>query len=153
MVTRKKVPSFKLPTSASQAGAGESAIGSYKPVDSFKHDKGLAPVQRKFIPSREEAGQEDDAVAGQPTVKAVPLNPVTHRGQDPELYWMHKYGEDDAQTQLDIDIRSLYRHEHIAPKKSLPACIASKARPMRKMSCSSTSYLATRWPWTSWTSP
>ena len=128
MATRKKTSSSKVPTSASQAGAGESAIGSYKPVDSLKHDRGLAPVQRIFIPSREEAGQEDDAVAGQPTVKAVPLNPVTHRGQDPELYWMHKYGEDDAQTQLEIDIRSLYRHEHIAPEKIIARLYSLKGK-------------------------
>ena len=88
-------------------------MGANKPVDSVKHAK----AQRLFIPSREEAGQEADALQGHPTVKAVPLNPVTHRGQDPELYWMHKYDADDQQTALQVDIRSLYRHEHIAPEK------------------------------------
>lgn len=109
MATRKP----KTPT----ATAGETAIGSYKPVDSLRHDKGLKPVERSFIPSREEAGQEADAIAGLPTRKAVPLNPVTRRGQDPELYWLDKYGDDDAQADLQVDIRSLYRVEHIVPEK------------------------------------
>ena len=114
MATRKKPAA---PPSASKASAGETAIGSYKPVDALKHDKGLTPAARPFIPSSEEKGQEADAIADLPTAKAVPLNPVTRRGQDPELYWMHKYGEDDAQQQLEVDIRSLYRHEHVAPEK------------------------------------
>ena len=109
MATRKP----KIPT----ATAGETAIGSYKPVDSLRHDKGLKPIERPFIPSREEAGQEQDAIAGLPTRKAVPLNPVTRRGQDPELYWLNKYGDDDQQADLQVDIRSLYRVEHIAPEK------------------------------------
>jgi adenine-specific DNA-methyltransferase len=114
MATRKKTPA---PPSASRASAGETAIGSYKPVDSLRHDKGLAPVERPFIPSTEEQGWEAEAIAGLPTRKNAPLNPVTRRGQDPELYWMHKYGEGDDQEQLQVDIRSLYRHEHIAPEK------------------------------------
>lgn len=100
-----------------KATAGETAIGSYKPVDSLRHDKGLQPIERTFIPSREEAGQEADAIAGLPTRKTVPLNPVTRRGQDPELYWLDKYGDDDAQADLQVDIRSLYRVEHIVPEK------------------------------------
>jgi adenine-specific DNA-methyltransferase len=127
MVTRKK-STPKAPTSASQASAGESAIGSYKPVDSLKHDKGLEPVQRLHIPSREEAGQEADAVADKPTVKGIGLNPVTHRGQDPELFWMHKYGNDDQQKQLEVDIRSLYRHEHIAPEKIIARLYSLKGK-------------------------
>ena len=98
--------------SVKKAAAGDSARGANQPVDAIIHiDK-----ERLFIPSREEAGQELDAVAGRPTVREVPLNPVTHRGQDPELYWLGKYGADDKQTRLDIDIRSLYRHEHIEPE-------------------------------------
>ena len=85
----------------------------------------------------------------------LPLNPVITRGQDPELFWMHKYGSDEKLTEqlnalqeklkagdlsgartalenlrdtiarryeqpddesLHVDIRSLYRHEHIAPE-------------------------------------
>ena len=128
MVTRKKISPAKAPTSASQASAGESAIGSYKPVDSLKHDKGLEPVQRVHIPSREEAGQENEAVADKPTVKAVPLNPVTHRGQDPELFWLQKYGESDSDEKLDVDIRSLYRHEHVAPEKIISRLYSLKGK-------------------------
>lgn len=84
-----------------------------KKIDSLKHKK----AQRKRIPSREEAGYEVDAPEARNTVARIPLNPVTHRGQDPELFWMHKYGEDDQQHDLDVDIRSLYRHEHIGPEK------------------------------------
>ena len=47
-----------------------------KPVASVRHDK----AQRKQIPSREEAGQEDQAIAGRPTVAEYPVNPVVHRG-------------------------------------------------------------------------
>ncbi len=84
-----------------------------KKIDSLKHKK----AQRKRIPSREEAGYEADTPEARNTVASIPLNPVTHRGQDPELFWMHKYGEDDAQRDLEVDIRSLYRHEHIGPEK------------------------------------
>ncbi len=99
-------------TTSPKATAGDSAKGSHQPVDAIEH----ARDERYVIPSREEAGQEHEAVAGRPTAKTLPLNPVTHRGQDPELYWLGKYGDDDAQAALDIDIRSLYRHEHIAPE-------------------------------------
>ena len=88
-----------------------------KPVDSHKH-KG---DKRPHIPSKEEAGYEEanpkTAEAG--GTASYPKNPVVHRGQDPELFWMNKYGEgeDDGDDRLDVDIRSLYRHEHIAPEK------------------------------------
>ena len=62
-----------------------------KPVKSFKHKE----AKRAHIPSAEEAGYE----AASPKVKeagavALPLNPIITRGQDPELFWMHKYGSD-----------------------------------------------------------
>lgn len=123
-----------------------------KPVKSFKHKD----AKRAHIPSAEEAGYE----AGSPKVREassveLPLNPIISRGQDPELFWMHKYDSDEKLTaQLDeiqaklkagdtagtrtalenlrdvithryqqtedesltVDIRSLYRHEHIAPE-------------------------------------
>ena len=91
------------------AAPGDSSPGAHQPVDALFHKAD----ERLFIPSREEAGQEDAALEGRPASKAVPLNPVTTRGQDPELYWLHKYGPDDRQRQLEVDIRSLYRHEHI----------------------------------------
>lgn len=42
-----------------------------------------------------------------------PCNPVIIRGQDPELFWMHKYGADDRQATMTVDVRALYRMEHI----------------------------------------
>jgi adenine-specific DNA-methyltransferase len=84
-----------------------------KRIDAIHHQKD----KRLLIPSREEAGQEAES----PVVQAkrsvdYPLNPVTTRGQDPELFWMHKYGAADDQAHLSVDIRSLYRHEHIEPE-------------------------------------
>ncbi len=79
--------------------------------------------KRAHIPSKEEAGYED----ANPNVKEgkqqmdIPKNPVVHRGQDPELFWMNKYGEDDNDDRLQVDIRSLYRHEHIAPEQLISA--------------------------------
>lgn len=86
-----------------------------KKITSIKHGE----EKRAHIPSQEEAGYE----AASAKVKAgkkklgLPKNPVVHRGQDPELFWMNKYGPDDADDLLNVDIRSLYRHEHIAPEK------------------------------------
>jgi adenine-specific DNA-methyltransferase len=85
-----------------------------KKVSSIKHKDD----KRVHIPSQEEAGYED----ANPKVKSgkktldLPKNPVVHRGQDPELFWKNKYGEDDQDDRLKVDIRSLYRHEHIAPE-------------------------------------
>ncbi|MCF8332435.1 MAG: site-specific DNA-methyltransferase, partial [Bacteroidales bacterium] len=75
--------------------------------------------KRAHIPSKEEAGYEDanpNVQEGKQTMD-IPKNPVVHRGQDPELFWLNKYGNDDLQDRLQIDIRSLYRHEHIAPER------------------------------------
>lgn len=122
MATQKTLP---------KAQAGDTAKGSRKPVAAIEHAfdaQDAASPKRMFIPSREEAGQEADAVQGLPTVKAVPLNPVTHRGQDPELYWLHKYGVTDQQSALNVDIRSLYRHEHIAPEKIIARLYGFKSR-------------------------
>jgi hypothetical protein len=46
--------------------------------------------------------------AGNPVVQAktaadYPVNPVTTRGQDPELYWMNKYGPGDDETRLPAE--------------------------------------------------
>jgi adenine-specific DNA-methyltransferase len=84
-----------------------------KKITSIKH-KG---DKRAHIPSKEEAGME----TGSEQVKKkdfaeYPVNPVVHRGQDPELFWRNKYGNDDREDLLKIDIRSLYRHEHISPE-------------------------------------
>ncbi len=85
-----------------------------KKVESIKH-KGQ---KRAHIPSNEEAGYEDANVKVKEGKKVIelPKNPVITRGQDPELWWMNKYGNDDLEDMLKIDIRSLYRHEHIAPE-------------------------------------
>src|ERR1035441_4898988 len=85
-----------------------------KKVDSIKHNKD----KRAHIPSKEEAGYEDANIQVQKGKKVLelPKNPVVHRGQDPELFWLNKYDNDDREDLLSIDIRSLYRHEHIAPE-------------------------------------
>ena len=83
-----------------------------KNIKAYKHaDK------RSHTPSTEEAGMEQN----NPAVKSkeqleLPKNPVVHRGQDPELMWMNKYGADEKEERLNVDIRSLYRHEHISPE-------------------------------------
>jgi len=85
-----------------------------KKVESIKH-KG---DKRAHIPSKEEAGYEDANATVQDGKKVLelPKNPVVHRGQDPELFWLNKYGNDDRDDLLRVDIRSLYRHEHMAPE-------------------------------------
>jgi len=84
-------------------------------ADSYKHKKS----SRVLIPSHEEAGAEEASpkVAGAPVKADIPKNPIVRRGQDPELFWLGKYGADDSEDTLRTDIRSLYRHEHIAPEK------------------------------------
>jgi adenine-specific DNA-methyltransferase len=85
-----------------------------KKVESIRHKTD----KRAHIPSKEEAGYEEanEKVSRGKKILELPKNPVTHRGQDPELYWMNKYGNDDRDELLRVDIRSLYRHEHIAPE-------------------------------------
>jgi len=84
-----------------------------KNIESIKHKD-----TRAHIPSKEEAGYEDanEKVHSGRKVLEMPKNPVVHRGQDPELFWLNKYGNDDRENLLRVDIRSLYRHEHIAPE-------------------------------------
>lgn len=84
-----------------------------KKVESIRHKD-----KRVHIPSKEEAGYEEanERVAAGKKTLVLPKNPVAHRGQDPELFWKNKYGNDDRDDLLRIDIRSLYRHEHIAPE-------------------------------------
>ena len=85
-----------------------------KHISSIRHNNDT----RAHIPSKEEAGYEEASEkvqAGKREVE-IPKNPVVHRGQDPELFWLNKYGNDDRDDLLRIDIRSQYRHEHIAPE-------------------------------------
>ena len=83
-------------------------------VDSIKHNH----EQRPHIPSQEEAGTEqaNPAVRNGQAKASYPKNPVVHRGQDPELFWLGKYGADDTEDRLKVDVRSLYRTEHVAPE-------------------------------------
>lgn len=85
-----------------------------KQVESIKH----IADSRVHIPSMEEAGYEEanSKVKEGRNELELPKNPVVHRGQDPELFWLNKYGNDDRDDMLRVDIRSLYRHEHIAPE-------------------------------------
>ena len=85
-----------------------------KKIDSIKHNS-----TRAHIPSKEEAGYENanEKVSKGKDILELSKNPVVHRGQDPELFWMNKYGNDDRDNVLKVDIRSLYRHEHIAPEQ------------------------------------
>ena len=75
--------------------------------------------KRAHIPSGEEAGYEAGSpqVREKADVRKFPRNPVVQRGQDPELFWMNKYGPNDDAQPTTVDIRSLYRHEHIAPEQ------------------------------------
>jgi adenine-specific DNA-methyltransferase len=83
-------------------------------IDSIKHKD----EKRILIPSTEEAGLElaNEIVESGKSELEIPVNPIVTRGYDPELFWMNKYGNDDRQDLLKIDIRSLYRHEHITPE-------------------------------------
>lgn len=85
-----------------------------KKIESIRYTKD----KRSHIPSNEEAGYEEASPRVQDGKKDIelPKNPVVHRGQDPELFWLNKYGNDDREDLLHVDIRSLYRHEHIAPE-------------------------------------
>ena len=81
-----------------------------KPVKSIKHKSD----SRAHIPSAEEAGYESGSMFVQktPDPRTFSLNPIIHRGQDPELNWLDKY----QPQELRVAVRSLYRHEHIAPE-------------------------------------
>jgi adenine-specific DNA-methyltransferase len=94
-------------------------MSAQKPIKAFKHKH----ATRAAIPSHEEAGAEaaSPKVAQGPSAASYPKNPVVHRGQDPELFWLNKYGATDAEDKLPVDIRSLYRHEHIQPEMLLPS--------------------------------
>ncbi len=80
------------------------------PVKAIKHPAD----KRAHIPSGEEAGYESGSpkVQEKPDTAEFPVNPVVHRGQDPELFWLEKY----RTTEIRVPVRSLYRHEHVAPE-------------------------------------
>lgn len=83
-------------------------------IHSYKHPNDNRP----HIPSQEEAGDEQHAptVTAGAAVRGYPRNPVVERGQDPELFWLGKYGADDREAVTAVDVRSLYRSEHVEPE-------------------------------------
>ncbi|OHE87878.1 MAG: hypothetical protein A3G75_08830 [Verrucomicrobia bacterium RIFCSPLOWO2_12_FULL_64_8] len=102
-------------------------MSAQKPIKAFRHKH----ATRAAIPSHEEAGAEaaSPKVASGPASATYPKNPVVHRGQDPELFWLNKYSPSEGlakeggavDDRLPVDIRSLYRHEHIQPEMLLPS--------------------------------
>lgn len=88
-----------------------------KPTDAIKHpaDKRVA------IPTTELAGEEAATVASEPTVSEYrTFKNDFERGRDPEIFWLGKYRNDDDATcdsDLRVDIRSLYVHEDIQPEQ------------------------------------
>ncbi len=102
-------------------------------IESIKHKND----KRTFIPSIEEAGYEKaNQTAISVTHKEFPKNPIVNRGQDPELFWMNKYGNDDTEDNFKIDIRSLYRHEHISPEILIKNFYKIKDNPTEQLSLS-----------------
>jgi hypothetical protein len=85
---------------------------SPKPIKSFKHKD----AKRAHIPSAEEAGYgAGSQKVQQSDRKDLPLNPIIGRGQDPELFWMHKYGSD---AQLTAGIGEPDIRLHLQPRSS-----------------------------------
>ncbi|GAB2767805.1 adenine-specific DNA-methyltransferase [Hymenobacter luteus] len=76
--------------------------------------------QRPLIPSEAEAGAEQiNPKVQHHATKVLDKDPIIHRGQDPHLNWLGKYDYDDPEQRPDylrLDIRSLYRHEHVRPE-------------------------------------
>lgn len=86
------------------------------PVSHIKH----SGDKRANIPTTERQGEESPIVDSQPTQSEYDIfRHEFRRGNDPELYWLNKYQNDDESTQmpsLRTDIRSLYVHEDITPE-------------------------------------
>ncbi len=88
-----------------------------KPTDAIKH-----PADKRVdIPTTELAGEEAATVASEPTVSEYrTFKNEFERGRDPEIFWLGKYRNDDDATcdsDLRVDIRSLYVHEDIQPEQ------------------------------------
>lgn len=90
-----------------------------RPIDAIKHGKD----KRVLIPTTELAGEEK--MAAEQTNGKARYQAFRHdfdRGRDPELYWLGKYRNDDnatADTEIQIDTRSLYVHEDIQPERMI----------------------------------
>lgn len=86
------------------------------PVGAIKHDD----EHRASIPTTELAGEESVVVDDMsPEGKYRQFRHEFNRGRDPELYWLGKYQNDSEETKssdLNVDTRSLYRHEEIRPE-------------------------------------
>lgn len=86
------------------------------PVGAIKHDD----QYRASIPTTELAGEESVVVDDMsPEGKYRQFRHEFNRGRDPELYWLGKYQNDSEETKssdLNVDTRSLYRHEEIRPE-------------------------------------
>ncbi|MBK9338895.1 MAG: hypothetical protein IPM98_21115 [Lewinellaceae bacterium] len=54
----------------------------------------------------------NETVSSQPTTE-LPLNSVVTREQDPELFWMHKYGQSPDESGLDYSAFASYPHDFI----------------------------------------
>lgn len=89
----------------------------FKPTNAIKHPKD----KRVSIPTTELAGEEAASIVCEPMM--AEYKSFRHdftRGRDPELYWLGKYRNDDEETcdsDLRVDIRSLYVHEDIHPEQ------------------------------------
>jgi adenine-specific DNA-methyltransferase len=108
-------------------------------IESFKY----LTYKRPLIPSKEEAGCEEanPKVQEGKKILELPKNPVVHRGQDPELFWLNKYDNDDREDLLRVDIRSLYRHEHIAPEALIKNLYKTTETPNNQLDLFSTNQL------------
>jgi len=87
------------------------------PVSHIEHQQ----EKRASIPTTERQGEESTIVDGEPQQSEYDIfRHEFRRGNDPELYWLNKYRNDNENTQhpsLKTDIRSLYVHEDINPEQ------------------------------------
>ena len=87
------------------------------PVAHIEHEQ----EKRASIPTTERQGEESAIVDGQPQQSEYDIfRHEFRRGNDPELYWLNKYRNDNEDTQhpsLKTDIRSLYVHEDVNPEQ------------------------------------
>ena len=87
------------------------------PVSHIEHQQ----EKRASIPTTERQGEESTIVDGEPQQSEYDIfRHEFRRGNDPELYWLNKYRNDNENTQhpsLKTDIRSLYVHENINPEQ------------------------------------
>ena len=87
------------------------------PVDHIEHEQD----KRTSIPTTERQGEESVMIEDLPQESLYNMfHHKFRRGDDPELFWLNKYKNDNEETQeswLRTDIRSLYVHEEIDPEQ------------------------------------